>query len=227
MSQQTRTYRASYPGEAFAFLASPTGSRTNDGRLTNRFRRQHRFRPAPALVSLLALYVAFGQNSAAYGLTDDDIRHSEWKTEYEALGGGQVKATLVLDGAEGHYDTADGSGQLSEVKYKFNLTGGATIKGNWSFGGSDGTFIFFLAGNSFTPIFSGSWQADGRSGNWSGRFSGVVQSGGGDGGSDGRAGAVSYDDTWSYNDAKSYYYKTCRFPAGGYQYVIYFKSKPD
>ena len=63
---------------------------------------------------------------------------------------------------------------MSGVDYVFNLGSGATISGMWNFGGVHGRFTFFVAGNSTTPIFSGSWQANGQSGNWHGEFAGIV-----------------------------------------------------
>lgn len=41
------------------------------------------------------------------------------------------------------------------------------------------------------------------------------------------AAQVTYDQDWSYNNQKDYYYKKCTFPAGGYQYLIFFKAKPQ
>ncbi|MDX1946709.1 MAG: hypothetical protein SFU86_15015 [Pirellulaceae bacterium] len=38
--------------------------------------------------------------------------------------------------------------------------------------------------------------------------------------------AVDYSD-WQYNAGKGYYYRKCSFPAGGHQYVVYYKSRPQ
>lgn len=38
---------------------------------------------------------------------------------------------------------------------------------------------------------------------------------------------VTYDKDWSYNQNKDYYYKYCAFPQGGYQFLIYYKSRPQ
>jgi hypothetical protein len=38
---------------------------------------------------------------------------------------------------------------------------------------------------------------------------------------------VTYDRNWSYNQQKDYYYKKATFPKGGYQYIIFYKAKPE
>lgn len=38
---------------------------------------------------------------------------------------------------------------------------------------------------------------------------------------------VTYARNWTYNSNKSYYYKKCTFPSGDFQYLIYYKSKPN
>jgi hypothetical protein len=38
---------------------------------------------------------------------------------------------------------------------------------------------------------------------------------------------VTYAPNWSYNQQKGYFYKKCSFPAGGYQYLVYYKEKPN
>lgn len=42
-----------------------------------------------------------------------------------------------------------------------------------------------------------------------------------------RATDVTYDQSWTYNNQKDYYYKKCTFPHGGYQYVCYYPDKPS
>ena len=158
----------------------------------------------------LVCQAALGQKLSA-----DEIQRSVWRGSYESFGGSSVQATVTLNGESGHYDVSGGRGELSNVNYKFSNTveGNATVTGDWSLGGSSGEFTFFISG----PAFSGSWQSGGRSGNWNGRFVSLLQPGGG---------AVSYSD-WIYHAQKDYYYCKCSFPAGGYQYVIYYKTKPN
>jgi hypothetical protein len=167
----------------------------------------------------------------AQSLSGEELQRSKWSSSYESFSGERIRATLVFNGESGSYDTGAGAGELSNVEYKFKLGGGAEIKGNWSFGGSSGTFTFFVAGNSRPPMFSGAWQGAGRSGGWNGRFIEVVQPAGGGGQLGGQfvqqGGGVVYDQVWSYNTGKGYYYKKCAFPAGGYQYIIFYKSKPN
>jgi hypothetical protein len=160
-------------------------------------------------------------------LSGDDLQRSRWNSTYESFSGDRVRATLVFSGNTGYYDTGSGAGELSNVKYSTTLGGGATIRGNWAFAGSSGTFTLFVAGNSRPPMFSGSWQGEGRSGGWNGRFVGIEPGGGGGPQVAQPGGTVVYDPSWSYNPGKDYYYKKCTFPAGGYQYIIYYKSKPN
>jgi hypothetical protein len=158
--------------------------------------------------------------SAFAQITADNIQRSEWNTRYESLGGGRVQATLTFDGDGGSYDTADGRGRLSDVTYDVRLGGGATIKGRWAYGGAAGSFTFFVAGNSDPPQFSGAWQSNGRSGTWNGSFVRIVLGGNQPGGQ------VTYG-PWKVHPQKGYHYRVCTFPAGGYQYIIYYKeTKP-
>ena len=178
-----------------------------------------------AMSGLVTTPLAHGQS-----LSSENLQHSRWNSTYESFSGERIRATLEFNGESGSYDTNSGSGDLSNVRYSLTLGGGATIKGNWSFAGSSGTFTFFVAGNSRPPMFSGAWQGEGRSGGWSGRFIGVVPivAGGQTGsGQPQPGGTVVYDKFWSYNAGKDYYYKKCSFPAGSYQYIIFFKSKPQ
>jgi hypothetical protein len=151
----------------------------------------------------------------AQTLSREEIQRSVWSTEYESLGGSDVQARLTLSGDTGSYAAGGSRGSLSNVDYKFssNVEGNATVTGNWSMDGASGKFTFFISG----PAFSGSWQAGGRSGGWNGRFVSLLQGGGG---------AVTYS-KWTYHPDKDYYYCKCSFPAGGYQYVIYYKTKPN
>lgn len=168
-----------------------------------------------ALMLLSGLALA-RQPADAQQLSQDEMQRSVWRTTYESLGGSDVQATLTLSGSGGSYNAGGSRGELSNVEYKFSsaVQGNATISGDWAMGGSEGRFTFFVSG----PAFSGSWQSGGRSGNWNGRFVSLLQAGGG--------GAVSYSN-WKYHAQKDYYYCTCSFPAGGYQYVIYYKTKPN
>lgn len=176
----------------------------------------------------MALLAFASMSTAAFAQLDaDSIRFSQWDTVYEAIGGGNVRARLTFEGNGGYYEVSGDTGSLSNVTYDVRIGGGATIRGSWSMGGVDGRFTFFVAGNSNPKVFSGSWQSNGRSGNWRGTFQRIVRpvdstpvkvTGGGQ---------VVYDETWSYNDNRGYYYKRCTFPAGGYQYLIYYKSKPS
>jgi hypothetical protein len=177
----------------------------------------------------------------AHAITVDELQHSQWNSSYD-VNRTRVQATLVLDGNTGYYDTNFGRGRISNVEYTFNFGGAAQVEGNWNFDGGAGTFVFFVTGNGSDLAFSGSWQShDGRSGSWNGRFVQALQGGGGGGGAvtngdDSTAdpfasifnggGTVTYGD-WQYNGAKGYYSRKCQFPAGGYQYVIYYPSKPD
>lgn len=169
---------------------------------------------------LLATLTVVALCSTAFAqLTAETIQRSRWNTNYEALGGGRVQALLTFNGTQGIYETNDGQGTLNGVRYDVRLGGGATITGNWSFGDTNGRFTFFVAGNSQPPAFSGSWQANGMSGNWSGRFSGIAQQGGGGGGQ------VNYG-PWM-RTGKGNYYRKCTFPQGGQQLLILFPSKPQ
>jgi hypothetical protein len=166
----------------------------------------------------------FSTASVQAQLDSSSIRRSQWDTNYESIGGGRVNARLVFDGSDGSYQAGGSVGSLSNVQYDVKLGGGATITGRWALGNVRGTFTFFVAGTSQPPAFSGSWQANGRSGGWNGKFVGIasgpaVAAGGG--------GSVTYDPNWSFNPQKGYYYKKCHFPAGGYQYVVFYKEKPD
>jgi hypothetical protein len=175
-----------------------------------------------AFAALCTIFL--GQSAPAQALRNDQIEHSIWNTSYEALGGGKVEAKVVLDGASGYYDIPGARGELSRIDYKFpsNVPGNATIQGNWSLGNTQGKFQFFVSGRAF----SGAWQSGGRSGNWRGQFAGLLQTGTGGGAAAGGGANVVYGN-WEYNGQKNYYYRKCSFPAGGHQYVIYFKNKPN
>ena len=123
------------------------------------------------MIASLVLFAVGGPAMAE--LNADTIKHSQWATNYDALGGGRVRATLTFHGSGGTYETAGGTGVLSNVQYNVRVGGGATITGTWTFGHTRGTFIFFVAGSASPPTFSGSWTANGRSGTWAGRFNGV------------------------------------------------------
>jgi hypothetical protein len=176
------------------------------------------------LTAAFASPTAFGQS-----VSDSELKRSIWSSKYEALNGQTVSTRLSFNGSSGSY--AGGRGQLSNVKYQLTVGGGATITGNWSMGGTNGTFTFFVAGNSNPLIFSGAWKSQGRSGNWNGQFQGLGQepailTGGGGGGATTALATVTYGD-WNFNQPKGYYYRVCSFPAGAYQYVIYYPSKPN
>src|SRR5262249_33904672 len=42
-----------------------------------------------------------------------------------------------------------------------------------------------------------------------------------------KAADVTYDNQWSYNQQKGYYYKTCYFPSGAHQYLIVYPTHRD
>ena len=188
------------------------------------------------LVAAIAASLLGPEMARAQKLSEDELSRSVWDTTYEAVGGGQVRAQVVFNGDSGYYTTSGGSrGSLYNVRYQMSdqVYGNGQVNADWSMGGTSGSVVFFVSG----PGFSGSWQSGGRAGGWNGRFVSVMQPAGGGGGGGGGAnfpggggggggGQVSYSD-WGYNPAKDYYYRKCTFPAGGYQYVIFFKSKPD
>lgn len=180
------------------------------------------------LAMLMLMATCFGQTAWGQSLSDSDLKRSMWSTSYEALNGQRVNTTLTFEGSSGSY--ANGRGQLSNVNYSINVGGSAKITGNWSMGGTGGKFTFFVAGNSNPLIFSGTWNMGTRSGDWNGRFKGLglapaVLTSSGGGGSNPLA-TVTYGD-WQFNQSKGYYYRVCSFPAGAYQYVIYYPSKPN
>lgn len=174
-----------------------------------------------ALYLLAAPLVAQGQS-----ISDSDFKRSIWDTSYESFSGQKVSARMFLRGETGHYDVSGGRGKLSNIKYTIKPAGAAQIEGNWSMGGSNGKFTFFVAANTNPMIFSGAWQSSGRSGNWRGQFEGLQEPNVFTAANNAALASVSYGD-WQFNQPKDYYYRVCSFPAGGYQYVIYYPTKPN
>lgn len=178
------------------------------------------------LLALLPCSSAFGQSLL------QEVKTSSWDTRYEAANGARVRAILRFSGGSGSYRVLNSSnntsatGSLSNVKYFPVANSKVLINGNWSLQGSRGAFQFEVTRDG--QAIHGAWDSVqlGTGGKWSGsrlQGGGGGNVGGGNGG--GGNGDVSYT-SWKYNPEKNYYYSKCKFPAGGYQYVIYKKSKP-
>lgn len=174
------------------------------------------------LGTIVATQTAMGQR---VGL--DEVKRSVWETTWtDNAKGTSGTARLVLNGNSGHYDISGTRGTLSNIQFfsETNDTGEwtASIQGNWSLTGRRGRFNFFARSDIRPLTFRGTWGYGGRTdaGDWNGRFVSLLQPTGG-------GGAVTYG-PWQYNQQKAYYYRKCAFPAGGYQYVIYYKNtKPN
>ncbi|MEQ8785860.1 MAG: hypothetical protein RIC55_06160 [Pirellulaceae bacterium] len=189
------------------------------------------------VVSVFALAAAFAANPAVgQSISTREVKNSEWDTTYVAANGQRIRAKLVLDGSSGYYVTSFGRGRLRNIRYNFDTGGGGrdwagSIRGDWSMGGQGGSFSL-LARSDLRPVqFEGDWDfgdGSGSGGTWNGRFVRLLQNSDDDGNSGGGSGGSVTYGPWKYNSGKGYYYRKCSFPAGGYQYLVYYKNiKPD
>jgi hypothetical protein len=153
-----------------------------------------------------------------------ELSQSRWNSTYTTPGGEAVDAVISFNGQSGSYRTSFGTGRLYDIQYGVDTQTNPgnpffQITGSWSFLGEEGRFTLASRGAN---RFSGTWNGSIGTGRWTGTRLGNQPQGGGGGG-----GAVVYDADWSYNDGKGYYYKRCRFPQGGYQYIIWYSEKPE
>jgi hypothetical protein len=162
--------------------------------------------------------------------TKDELAGSAWDSVYTTRNGQQVAATIQFNGRNGTYDTNFGQGRLSNIEYGVDTQTNPgrpffQITGRWSFLGETGTFLLSSNGGD---AFRGSWNSNsGGGGRWNGTLIQPVAVGGGGDELAQVGGGVVYDRDWSYNAGKGYYYKKCSFPAGGYQYIIFYSQKPQ
>ena len=185
------------------------------------------------LLAVLHCGSAFGQSLL------QEVKNSTWDTRYEASNGANIRSKLRFSGNSGSYSVTNNAGatidtgRLSNVKYFPGGNNKVLITGAWSLRNFGGAFQFNVTQDG--QAIHGAWDDvdQGTGGKWSGsRISGGGgggNAGGGNaGGGEGNQGGgkVVYSN-WKYNPQKNYYYCKCSFPAGGYQYVIYQKSKPN
>lgn len=181
----------------------------------------------------LAAPQAFAQGLVA------EVQNSRWDTRYDTVGGDHIRAIVTFNGRSGDYQVLDDRGnavdrgQLSNIGYFPGAGGGALITGKWSMDGQRGFFQMNVDARSPSSIHGG-WNFDNVSrggGRWSGfrirnTGGGNVGSGSnGNGGSGASGGRVVYGH-WHHYVGKDYYYRTCSFPAGGYQYLLWYPEKP-
>lgn len=189
-----------------------------------------------ALVPMLGLL----PGATTFGASIQEVKNSTWDTRYKAANGATIRSKLRFNGSTGSYSVTNSSGQridtgsLSNIRYFNGGNDKVLITGNWQLRNFDGAFQFNVSEDGLA--INGAWNDvdNGTGGNWSGSLSsnngggnggGGNVGGGGNGGGGNNNGSVRYSG-WKYNPQKNYYYCKCSFPAGGYQYVIYKKSKP-
>ncbi len=188
------------------------------------------------LMGVLAVYclLSFSTPQVSAQISKNKIKNSTWQGYYETKGGNRMNCKVVLNGSSGTYHTSDGSGRLRNVEYNFdndpsNGDWFVRISADWyltqNWGGKYGGEVSWTTSSDNYKNLSGDYDINGnRGGAWNCRLQSF--NGGNDdfdlgGGGGGMDKCVDYSD-WKYNDRKCYYYRTCQFPGGGYQYVIYY-----
>jgi hypothetical protein len=170
---------------------------------------------------------ARGQNLRAL------VRSSRWDTTYTTPDGARQRAIVTIEGDSGHYEAIDNAGnviatgELGQVRVDVNpQTQKFFMSGVWRFeNGQGGGFAFTGDSEKFRGEYGFGNNLSGV-GTWNGRRMAGQGGGGPVQGPNIGQGQVNYG-PWRFNNDTGYYFRVCTFPAGGYQYLILYPSKPQ
>jgi len=93
---------------------------------------------------------------------------ARYQTTYQSVGGNDIDAIVEIDGADGTYTLNDGQqGTLSNLQLQ-NIGGQQVLRGNWSFGGANGTVSWRMDGT--LDNMTGTWKLGNQTGSWNGSY---------------------------------------------------------